>query len=179
MYKLTKNCKKVINKIFLLLLLVFCSSIAHSMEFSTAAYAKKYGEIKNYYVDDVHDGDTFKAVVSGKIINFRLYGADAPEVGQPYADEAKDVLTIALEAAPTIVFTGKKSYNRPIVILVVGGIIVNELLVKNGLAWYDDRYAKNYKKLYVLQENARKNKWGLWADEKPIEPKIWRSKKRK
>ena len=49
-------------------------------------------------------------------------------------------------------------------------------MVKSGLAWVYERYAKN-QNLYVYQEVAKSKNLGLWQSKKPIAPWVWRRKK--
>ncbi|MCF6205121.1 MAG: thermonuclease family protein [Methylococcaceae bacterium] len=43
-------------------------------------------------VVDITDGDTFTVVVDNQTIKIRMYGIDAPEIGQPFGQRAKDGL---------------------------------------------------------------------------------------
>src|SRR5262245_28689269 len=43
-------------------------------------------------VVSVQDGDTFKAKIQGVVMTFRLADMDAPELDQPYGDQAREQL---------------------------------------------------------------------------------------
>uniref|UniRef100_UPI0018EBCD01 thermonuclease family protein n=1 Tax=Pedobacter sp. ASV28 TaxID=2795123 RepID=UPI0018EBCD01 len=51
--------------------------------------------------------------------------------------------------------------------------VVNQEMVKQGMAWHFKRYSTNetYARLELI---ARKNKVGLWQDKNPIAPWLWR-----
>ncbi len=48
-------------------------------------------------------------------------------------------------------------------------------IIKAGMGWHYKRYSTS-KDLATFENNARKNKIGLWFDENPIEPAQWRKK---
>ena len=66
-------------------------------------------------------------------------------------------------------------YGRTVgVIYTADGDEVNLDMVCEGHAWWYQRYARmaiNYKK---CQENAQRDKRGLWAKEYPVAPWDWR-----
>ncbi len=43
-----------------------------------------------------------------------------------------------------------------------------------GLAWHDPRYAPKAKEYAEAEAEARKEKRGLWSDDKPVAPWDWR-----
>jgi endonuclease YncB( thermonuclease family) len=57
-----------------------------------------------------------------------------------------------------------------------GGIDANEEQIRRGMAWVFDRYVKD-RSLYPLQDAARADHLGLWADAAPIAPWDWRAAK--
>ncbi|MCM5682979.1 thermonuclease family protein [Schlegelella sp. S2-27] len=50
--------------------------------------------------------------------------------------------------------------------------------VRASMAWVFDRYAQSYNHLYALQNAARRERLGLWADPEPVPPRDWRAAKR-
>ena len=50
-----------------------------------------------------------------------------------------------------------------------GGMSVGEELVKNGAAWWYQKYSSN-SKLSELEREARYRKCGLWVENNPIAP---------
>jgi micrococcal nuclease len=72
-----------------------------------------------------------------------------------------------------VIDKGLDRYGRTIGITIVSGTNVSELMLKQGYAWHYKRYDHN--SLWDVYENdARKLRKGLWADENPIEPWNWR-----
>jgi micrococcal nuclease len=57
--------------------------------------------------------------------------------------------------------------------LFIDGQDINLLSVKGGYAWHYKRYFDD-KQYAIAQDNARKNKLGLWALSNPIPPWNWR-----
>ena len=51
---------------------------------------------------------------------------------------------------------------------------LNARLVGDGYAWWNRKYAPRNDKLKALEEQARKQKKGLWKDPQPIPPWKWR-----
>ena len=125
----------------------------------------------------VIDGDTVKGKVEGKQITIRLVEIDAPEMDQPFGLASKNFL-MKLTSNEKITYTseGEDRYGRTLGKLFKNKENLNALMVKSGLAWVYERYAKN-QNLYVYQEVAKSKNLGLWQSKKPIAPWVWRKKK--
>jgi hypothetical protein len=54
---------------------------------------------------------------------------------------------------------------------------VGEELVKNGAAWWYQKYSSN-SKLRELEREARYRKCGLWVEKNPMAPWDWRTQKK-
>ncbi len=149
-------------------------------------------------VVEVIDGDTIKirhkddgGGKAGKEAIHCLRGAAAPRLDQPFGKQAQDRLKELAVAGKEITHSGP--VGRPYKKLSAvrfrtekGYLAVT--MVSEGLAWVieselEDKHAKpgSSKKLIdeagallKAQEEARKAKRGLWADEKPIAPWEWR-----
>lgn len=137
-------------------------------------------EAKKAYVVKIIDGDSLQVTLGGgKTDEFRLYGIDAPEYGQPYGNSAKRLLskTILGKTVDYETVTRDK-YGRHIVIVKSNGKTINEQLVRNGYAWVYPRYCKRKvcKKWKNLQKKARSKKYGLWKGKDQISPWDWRYK---
>lgn len=120
-------------------------------------------------VIEVSDGDTFK-LSDGK--TFRLYGVNAPEVKEPYFEEAK-TFTQNLVLGKEISFEQEENYKvdkfgRTLGYVFVGGINLNIELVKNGLAkvvLYEKRAKIKYQDELLSAENeANANMVGVWKN---------------
>lgn len=106
----------------------------------------------------VKDGDTFVMANEKEV---RIYGMDAPETGQPFADAAKSKLE-KLILGKTVTLTGKGSnFGRKIAVVEVGTLDVGGEMVRLGLAYEEPHHAKGE---YKPQEaEARKEKRGVWT----------------
>ena len=76
----------------------------------------------------------------------------------------------------TIHHTGYDRWQRLLAFVEADGMIVNAELIKRGLAWHSKEYSDDTE-LAELENNARRERMGLWADKKPIEPWEWRKQK--
>ena len=115
----------------------------------------------------VLDGDTFK---SGET-RVRLWGIDAPEKGQPYADEARARLKELIEGkAVRLEWKDKDQHSREVAIVYAGSTNINLQMVKEGLAWHYEYFAPDAEDLAAAEKAARKSRKGLWADDEPVNP---------
>lgn len=47
-------------------------------------------------------------------------------------------------------------------------------MVSSGMAWVYDKYSRGHVFLYPIQEQAKTERRGLWADSEPVAPWLWR-----
>jgi endonuclease YncB( thermonuclease family) len=73
-------------------------------------------------------------------------------------------------------WTEKNRNGRTLGRVWCGGIDANEEQIRRGMAWVFDRYVKD-RSLCRLQDAARADHLGLWADASPIAPWDWRAAK--
>jgi len=118
-------------------------------------------------VTEVSDGDTLK-LSNGK--TFRLYGVNAPEVKEPFFEEAK-AFTKNLVLGKEISFEQEANYKidkfgRELGYVFVDGINLNIELVKNGLArviLYEKRAKIKYQdELLSGEKEAKEERLGVW-----------------
>ena len=79
-------------------------------------------------------------------------------------------------ATPTSVLVvehGKDRYGRTLGRLRLDGTDANEEQLRRGMAWVYDKYVVD-KSLYGLQNEARSQRKGLWAEPAPVPPWEWR-----
>jgi len=118
-------------------------------------------------VIEVSDGDTLK-LSNGK--TFRLYGVNAPEVKEPFFEEAK-AFTENIVLGKEISFEQEANYKvdkfgRSLGYILVGGVNLNIELVRNGLArvvLYEKRAKIKYQdELLETEKIAKEKKVGVW-----------------
>lgn len=137
------------------------------------------GEEFSGKVVGVMDGDTIKVMHDGKAEKIRLYGVDAPEKAQAFGQKAKKFtseMVFGKEVKVVVVDTDR--YGRTVgKVFLEDGRMLNHELVKNGFAWWYQRYAKNDVDLQRFEKEAKDSKKGLWTEETPTPPWEWRRKK--
>jgi endonuclease YncB( thermonuclease family) len=150
-------------KIFLLLFFNFV--------LSQTTYTAKVVSIK--------DGDT--VVVLDSLNNqttLRLAEVDCPEKNQPFGTKAKQFTSeqIYLKTIKYIV-TDTDRYGRSIAMIYydTDNKYLSAEILKAGLGWHYKRYSTS-KELASFEDNAKKNKIGLWVENNPIAPWEWRKK---
>ncbi len=137
-------------------------------------------------VKSVYDGDTLRVLPEGggEVVKIRLYGIDTPEFAardwkiQPFAQEATELLRVLLPEGVLIVVDDRyeDKYGRTVanIITLPDGKIAQEELLKAGLAWVYPQYCNGCQQWKRLQEDARKNRFGLWEQDSPMPPWQWR-----
>ena len=134
-------------------------------------------------VTKIHDGDTItvRAVPDGRQVKVRLWGIDCPEYRQAYGREATEFIRALLPigAHVDVEDRDKDRYKRTVgIVRLDDGTVVQEAILKAGLAWVYRKYCKDCGDWYALEEEARKEKRGLWRDENPVPPWEWRKAKK-
>jgi micrococcal nuclease len=123
------------------------------------------------------DGDTAKFVYKGKPESFRFLLIDTPEtkhpkIGkQPFGQEASNRTAELLNNATKIEVefdVGQKQdkYNRKLAYIYVDGKMLNNILVREGLAKVAYIYPPNTRhldKLEIAQQKAKAEKIGIWS----------------
>ena len=132
-------------------------------------------------VVSVSDGDTLKVLHDGKEEKIRLYGIDTPENGQASGLKAKD-LTNALVVGRNVEVESKyvDRYGRTVGLVRVDGILLNEMIIRNGYAWVyhqycDEKFCSDWIK---IEGEARRHKKGMWSEENILPPWEWREQSR-
>ncbi len=128
----------------------------------------------------VIDGDTIYIKSDSGRKKVRLRHIDAPEIRQPYGEEARMFLDNELNDKRIIVNSDYKDrYGRDIGDIFVynenESIYINAKLIKSGNAWVYKTYRKNTY-LMNLENFAKDNKLGLWRDKSPVKPWEFRKK---
>lgn len=113
-------------------------------------------------------------LVNNEQIKIRLHGIDCPEKAQDFSNVATEFLSgYVFNKVVTVRKMDTDRYGRTIGMVTVDGVNVNEQLLEAGLAWHYKRYDNN-PDWAKLEEQARKNKKGLWVQINAIPPWEWR-----
>lgn len=131
----------------------------------------------------VSDGDTIGVMYNGKEHKVRLHGVDSPEYKQPFGQKAKQFTSdLVFNKFVTVQVKDTDKYGRYVAVVTLEGSTqdnherrnLNLELVKAGFAWWYQYYAKSDKDLKEAEDNARRDRLGLWADPNPVAPWEWR-----
>jgi micrococcal nuclease len=120
----------------------------------------------------VWDGDTYDLLLDNKTrMRIRMDGIDAPEKGMPYSRVSKKYLgQLLLGKHLKIEEMKKDGFNRIVAkTFLPDGREAGQEMVRAGFAWHYTKY-NSEKVLQQLEDNAHKNKIGLWADKHPLAP---------
>ena len=121
-----------------------------------------------------YDGDTVKIKDSAYEYKLRLTDIDAPERNQTYGLKSRRALMhFCKNASVNVYISGIDKYQRSLGKLHCNNRDASEFMVNNGHAWYNRRFSMDYT-LDLAEQQARKNKLGLWQNTNPIPPWIWR-----
>jgi endonuclease YncB( thermonuclease family) len=127
----------------------------------------------------VRDGDSIDVLRERRPVTVRVFGVDAPERGQPYSARAKSFTADLVGNHEVLIeVEDVDRYGRVVgdVVLADGRHLGAEL-VRAGLAWHYRRYASD-PELARLEEDARRDKRGLWAEPAPVPPWVYRGARR-
>jgi len=127
----------------------------------------------------VLDGDTIEVMHGGSAVRVRLAGIDCPEKRQPFGKKAKQrVADLVFDKRVSVDVATEDRYGRKVgVVTLPDGGSLNELLIREGFAWWYRRYSED-KRLGALEANARKARLGLWTDPNPTPPWEWRHQRK-
>lgn len=128
----------------------------------------------------VRDGDSINVTNGdGVQVNIRLYGLDAPEGKQSFGYQAKKRLAqLVLRKTLQIESVDTDHYGRTVALVRLrDGTLVNEEMVRSGLAWVYGQYCQREDicaSLRQAQAEARSAGRGLWTESSPMPPWQWR-----
>ena len=131
-------------------------------------------------VVDVAAGETITVLKNGKSVEVLLYGIDCPEEGQPFSDQAIQFSSkMVLGKVVEVHRMDTDRHGRTVALVSVDKSLLNEELVKAGLAWVYNRYCHEVIcetwKHYQLR--AKIDKRGFWSEPQPISPWKFRRKR--
>lgn len=126
----------------------------------------------------VKDGDSIVLLRNRKQYEIRLVNIDCPEHLQAFGTQARHFTSnLIFGKMVRAEYASKDKYGRLLAeVFLPDGRSLNRDLVRNGFAWKYDRYTDD-STLEILEQQARKNKLGLWKDPNPVPPWEFRRKK--
>ena len=127
----------------------------------------------------VQDGDTLTVLdAQNQAIKIRLVEIDAPEKSQDYGQKSKQSLSdLCFGKQAKVDDKGLDKYKRTLGRVTCDGIDANAEQVRLGLAWAYRKYLTD-PKIADLEQAAKAEKIGLWADGEPIPPWEFRHRKK-
>ncbi|MDL5050910.1 thermonuclease family protein [Oscillatoria amoena NRMC-F 0135] len=142
--------------------------------FSLSTTTLLANEILTGKVTSVIDGNTLE-VITGDNESYRivLHGIDCPEIDQEFGDAAKAHLeNLILLKEIVIEMKGKDRWGNYVAIVFVNDIDLRVDLLMRGLAWTVEKGAMPA--LKDLEGRARQRSLGLWEQEDPTPPWVYR-----
>ena len=130
-------------------------------------------------VIQVWDGDSIVVSTADGPQQIRIFGIDAPEKDQPFGPQAKRYLERLLKNQQvSIEPLEQDSYQRTIANVTRQQRSVADRLVEQGFAWAYRRY--NPPNALIKKEaRAKRERRGLWQDNQPTPPWLWRQQAKK
>lgn len=119
----------------------------------------------------VADGDTL-TVLNGQnqTVKIRMVEIDAPEKTQAFGQKSKESLSgLCFGKTAKVDDKGTDRYKRTLGRVYCDGVDANAEQVKRGLAWAYRQYLTDAG-MVDLEQTAKAQKIGLWADPNPLPP---------
>lgn len=123
----------------------------------------------------VADGDTLTILSPDHIqTRIRLFGIDAPEKSQAFGQKSKASLSdLVFGQEVDVTVETLDRYGRTVGTVSHKGADVNLEQVRRGMAWVYRKYSRDPKYL-AAESEARTSHRGLWIDEDPRPPWVYR-----
>lgn len=123
----------------------------------------------------VVDGDTFRLLAPDQTIQvIRIWGIDCPEKKQRFGDKATTFLASLIVDKPLkLTVKSKDKYGRLVCQVYHEDMDIGLTMVRMGFAWHYVSITKN-KALANAQVEAKRQQLGIWQDQDPTPPWIYR-----
>lgn len=130
-------------------------------------------------VVSVGDGDGFVGELYGDKKEFRIWGIDAPEIGQPFGLQSRNQLRAMIQGRRVFCrLRGMDRYGRYVAeVISPHWPDVSLAMVEEGWAWWYSRQAPEWRAGKEAQAAARTARRGLWQQEAPTPPWTWRGRR--
>lgn len=128
----------------------------------------------------VYDGDTVELRTTNTAFKVRLASIDAPEVSQRFGLRSRDTLAaLCLNDSVTVRIYTIDRYSRAVCDLyTLTGDTLTRIMVLSGYAWHYKQYSRDAG-LTTAENSARIARRGLWSDQRPTPPWIYRHRQRR
>lgn len=129
----------------------------------------------------VADGDTITLKTDNKEkIRVRFWGIDAPEKKQEYGIKSLDVLKKKVDGKVVKVeVKDKDQYGRVVGVVYLNDENINLYMLQTGSVWQYKQFSKDDVEFTKAEEKAKAEKIGLWKENNPTPPWIFRKNERK
>jgi endonuclease YncB( thermonuclease family) len=133
----------------------------------------------------VSDGDSIQVLQAGQTrCRIRLADIDAPERGQPWSRQSRDVLAGMIAGRDVWVQPVERDrYRRTVARIYLArrpqpALYVNAEMVRQGAAWVFVRHVRDPSK-FRLERDARSARRGLWSlpRDETVAPWTWRDRR--
>jgi micrococcal nuclease len=124
----------------------------------------------------ISDGDTIEVLHEGVSKRIRLFGIECPKMGQAFGSTAKK-FTGDLALGKTVQVRIRDVDHYLADIMLPDGRMLNQELVRAGLAWWYGISSKADAELHRLEIEALRAKRGLWVDKNLVPPWTWQKQK--
>lgn len=133
----------------------------------------------NGKVIKIVDGDTYDVLTSDfKTIRIRMNGIDAPEKKQAFGSKSKDHLGSLCFGKTVKIVPISYDRNKRLIAdsFTDRDLNLSRAMIRAGYAWHFKKYSKD-KIMADDEDYARKIRAGLWVDNEPIAPWVFRSRR--
>ncbi|MDP8568020.1 thermonuclease family protein [Methylophilus aquaticus] len=125
-------------------------------------------------LEKVLDGDTVIIREGTQHYHLRLLDIDAPELHQSYGKQSQRSLrTFCQKARIVVEADGTDRYGRTLGNLYCDGQNSSTHQITQGMAWFNSKFSQN-NALADLQVQVQQSRIGLWQQENPVQPWVWR-----
>lgn len=131
-------------------------------------------------VIEVADGDTATILGENGTVKYkvRFFGIDAPERSMNFGKESRKALSDKILARNvTVRVVNIDFYKRAVGKVMLGSRYINLEMVAEGNAWYYPDYAAREYDLAAAEKEARAFRRGLWQENDPMPPWMYRKSK--
>lgn len=127
-------------------------------------------------VVSVHDGDTLTVMAEDRKMQVHVAEIDAPELHQSFGARSRDSLAqmcLGKQAEVSVVASRRAGTTGRV---LCEGVDAGAKQVGSGLAWVSGH--RSASPLFLLEDQAQRNREGLWSERNPAPPWAYRANRR-